>query len=83
MLPTLTSLQVRALAVLGLALLAGIGAPPASAAAVRLECEVTACDDTCSLIRCIGAAECAVSGSCDFDPACPGLHLRLTCDDIT
>lgn len=74
---------LRAVVLLWVSILLLQVSSPASAVTVRMECDVSACDDTCSLLRCIGAAECAMSGSCDFDSNCPGFGLRVTCDDYT
>jgi len=56
----------------------------AAEAEVRMACTVSYCNDNCSIVNCVAAAECAPSGSCIWDPSCndnEGGPL-VTCDNL-
>lgn len=72
---------LRGLVVLGLGVV-GLVTPGRSTEVVaRAACTATRCDWNCSLLVCIGNAECPVSGSCVLDESCGAELMRVICGE--
>ncbi len=67
---THSKLALRAILVAGMGVLGLATTSRTSRAEARLACITGYCDWTCSLLHCVGNAECKMSGTCVWDSFC-------------